>query len=444
MKRFGLSIKARLTLWYAALLIAICASAVWILGGISERAAYTYYSDTLRNAAVILMDEMEVEHGRLEIDDDLEDIPDVHASLFDLNGNLIYGRRWVEAEFEEQSVRSAHGGAHLWYIHDTRIEIEGLEGVWLRVYILADSDSGIHRSMMRGALWLLPLLSVIALAGGYALTRRAFRPVREMTELTASIADSGDLSARLESDGRNRDELQALADTFNGMLARLEKAFEHERQFTSDAAHELRTPLTAMRMQGEYALGRRTAAEKDEAIETMLQKNEEMHALVRELLLLARLDAGQVEMADCFDPAEMIGEIVQDMEIVAQEKSMTITCELQSCMLTGSRSMLARAVVNLMDNAIRYGREGGQIRVSLRADAACAHISVEDNGAGFDEEAKKHAFERFWRADASRSTPGTGIGLALVESAARAHGGSVTLQSEEGKGSRFDMTIPLK
>lgn len=444
MKRYGLSIKARITLWYAALLMAICVSAVWILAEISERAAFTYYSDTLRSAAVILMDEMEVEHGLLEIDDDLEDIPDVHAALFDLDGNLIYGRQWVEAEFQEASVRSAHSGSHLWYIHDTCIKIEGLEGVWLRVYILADADSGIQRMTMRRAMWLLPLLSAIALAGGYGLTKRAFRPVREMTELTASIAGGGDLSARLDVNARKGDELKALSDTLNDMLARLETAFEHERQFTADAAHELRTPLTAMRMQGEYALGRSDAQEKDEAIAAMLQKNEEMHALVRELLLLARLDTGQVEMSDCFDPAEMIAEIAQDMEMVAQEKGIALTCELQPLSLLGNRAMLARAVVNLLDNAIRYGREDGWVRVSLREEEGCACIRVEDNGMGFDEEAQKHAFERFWRADASRSTPGTGIGLSLVEAAVRAHGGGVSLQSEAGNGCRFEIRIPIK
>lgn len=444
-QRLSLSIKARITLWYAALLIAICAFAVAILVGVSEHAIDVYSRDTLRSAAVVLMDEMEVEHGMLEIDSDLEDVPNVYASLFDDEGSLIYGRRRVNLPFEHDEVRQTQWANHSWYVYDLRLDIPETSGIWLRLYMSSDVSAGVYDAIIHYSVWLLPLLGLVALAGGHLITARAFRPVKEMTRLASSIAGGGDLSARVATDGRRGDdELQSLSATLNAMLARLEEAFEHERRFTSDAAHELRTPLNAMRIQGEYALSRTDMEEKDEAVARMLEKNEEMQALVGHLLMIARMDAGQLPLDDACDLAQMIDQIVQDLQPVAEEKGIRLETELEPCSVKGNRAMLARAIINLTDNAIRYGREGGFVRLGLRTDENGAEISVEDDGCGIAQSDLPHVFDRFWRADRARASSGTGVGLSIVRAVAKAHGGEATAESKEGKGSRFALRLPRK
>ena len=228
------------------------------------------------------------------------------------------------------------------------------------------------------------------------------------------------------------------------MLTRLEQAFEHERRFAADAAHELRTPLNAMRQQGEYALSRSDVQEKDEAIERMLEKNGEMHALVSQLLLIARMEAGQLAREDRCDLAAILEDVAQDLQPVAEEKNISLRAETQPCEAMCSRPMLTRAVVNLVDNAVRYGREGGNICLNLEKCGKEAVITVADDGPGLTEEQAAHVFDRFWRADSARSSSGTGVGLSIVRAIARAHGGEALVESRPGEGCRFTVRIPLE
>lgn len=441
-----LSIKARITLWYAALIVFICGAALFSLMAIAGHAQDSRCKETLENATVIIMDEMEIEHGVMEIDSDIDDVPGVYAALFDMQGELIYGRSRAELPFEEGVIRRAQEGDHSYMVRDTLLSVPGTEPVWLRVYMTADLPIHMAWSVVRNGFWLLPLLAAVALWGGYQITAQAFKPVGAMSKLAASIADGGDLSVRVGSvdDKKNRDELHALSQTFDKMLERLQGAFERERQFTSDVAHELRTPLNSMQMQGEYALSCGDIEEKDEAVARILEKNEEMRTLVAQLLMIARLDAGQIALDEQVALAPVIMEIAEDLSPVAQEKDIQIETSLAEVMIGGNRAMLTRAVINLVDNAIRYGREGGKVWITLGQEQDAAVITVEDNGCGMDETALEHVFDRFWRADSARSTAGTGIGLAIAKAAVKAHGGEISVVSTLGEGSCFTIRLPIK
>ena len=197
-----------------------------------------------------------------------------------------------------------------------------------------------------------------------------------------------------------------------------------------------------MRTQGEYALTREKPEEKDEAIVRMLEKNEEMRLLVDQLLLMARMESGQTHMEDHVDLAALMQDVAQEMEIVAQERNIRMETSLQALSVRGNRAMLTRAVINLVDNAIRYGCAGGFVRMELTREGNEAIIRVTDDGEGLSEDALKHVFDRFWRGDSARATQGTGIGLAIVAAAARAHGGEAQAQSAPGKGSCFIIRLP--
>lgn len=445
MKR-ALSIKMRITVWYASLMVVVCVFAFVMLRMVSERAADRYCKETLLSATTVIMDELDLDEGQFEIDADIDDVPGVYASLFELDGELLYGRMRVELPFEEGIVREAREDGYSWYVYDELLDLPDGGNAWLRVYMSANVSESVFRSVMTSGAWMLPLLTILALMGGYALTVRAFRPVREMGMLAGSIAGGNDLSRRISLEGKGGDELHALAGTLNEMLGRLEAAFLRESRFASDAAHELRTPLNAMRTQGEYALNTENPEEKDEAVARMLEKNEEMCAMIDQLLAIARMDAGEMAMEDIIDLADVMERIREDMEIIAAEKEMRLTALYTPCCIRGNRAMLARAVVNLLDNAIRYGRVGGEVKLSLDKKENRAVIAVEDDGPGLSREQQTHVFERFWRADDSRSAEcagGTGIGLAIVQSAAHAHGGEAQVSGEAGKGCRFTIGLPL-
>lgn len=438
-----LSIKGRITLWYALLLLVICTLAVWTLMTAGQRAAERYCRDTLENAAVIIQDELEIEHGLLEIDHDIDEIPDVYAALFHDDGSLIYGRARVDAPFAPQEMRNVREDGRSWYIYDVHLSVPQWESVWLRLHMSSDELAGMHQAVRRLSLWLLPLLALLALAGGYAITARAFRPVRHMSEVAASIAQGEDLSRRIDVSASD-DELGSLGHTLNGMLQRLEHAFRREQQFTSDAAHELRTPLNAITTQAEYALSQPELSAKDESLEQILHTVHGMSSLVRQLLALSRLESGQMERSDQFDLAQMLCEAAEEMQPVAMERGASITVCAQPCAMEANHSMLMRAVINLLDNAIRYGKENGRIEICLHQTADEVQITVGDDGPGLAEHELAQVFTRFWRADASRSSRGTGIGLALVQSVAKAHGGSAQAQSAPGEGCAFTLRIPLK
>lgn len=441
-----LSIKMRLTLWYAALIVLMCIFALYVFSALSHRARLDHAERTLRSSTVIILDEMETEHGVIEIDADIDDVPNVYAALFDMDGGLVYGRRRVELPFEDGVMREVESDNHSWMIFDTLVNVPGHAPLWLRLHMSADLLTNVGYAIGQQGMWVLLLLGLLALLGGYVLSRRAFSPVRDMTRTAASIVDGHALAdsrglSRYESGG---DELHALASTLEDMLKRLEVSFDRERQFTSDAAHELRTPLNALRVQGEYALSCSDADEKNEAVARMLDKTEEMRQLIDQLLIIARSDAGQMPLADEIPLHKLLNEIAQDMVPVAHERGMRIHTALETVSVRGNCALLTRATVNLVDNAIRYGRMNGDIWISLTREDGHAVIQVRDNGEGIQEEALEHVFERFWRGDQARTTPGTGIGLALVLSAAKAHGGNASAVSRPGEGSCFRISIPAE
>ena len=439
-----LSIKVKITLWYAFLLLSICALSLWLLFSAAQRAVSRYCEDTLLSASVVIQDELEVEHGYLEIDDDIDDVPNVYAALFEPDGRLIYGRTWVDAPFEENSVRAVEGRENSWYIYDVRLSVPEWENVWLRLHMSANELTGMRQAAWHYGLWLLPLLTLIAVAGGHFITARAFRPVGRMSRVASSIINAQDLSARIAVDAEaDGDELHHLSLTLNGMLERLEHAFRREQQFTSDAAHELRTPLNAIITQGEYALSRTDDEEKNASIAEMLHRAGDMNAMVHQLLMLARLEAGQMDKSDLCDLAQLLAGLAEDMRPLAEERGMTLETALDECTLSVNRSMLTRAVLNLLDNAIRYGRENGHIALALSTEENEVLISVTDDGGSLSKDELEQAFVRFWRADASRATHGTGIGLSLVRSIAGAHGGSVQAESRPGVMTRFTIRLPM-
>jgi heavy metal sensor kinase len=307
------------------------------------------------------------------------------------------------------------------------------------------------QTALSGLLLAGPVALLVAAAGGYWLATRALRPVRLITR-TAQEMSEIDLSRRLNL--QSRDELGELAATFDHMLGRLEAAFARQRQFTADASHELRTPLTIVNLEVSNALAvERTPAEYQRALEVIQEENQAMSRLVADLLTLARADAGHGLASQAkLDMSDVTLEAVERLEPLARQCGVRLTlAESPEVMFMGDRTALTQALVNLVENGVKYtAGVGTAVTVAVRrVDAegsAWAVASVSDDGPGIDAEHLPRLFDRFYRADPARETDvgreGSGLGLAIAQWAVRAHGGEVRVRSEIGAGSVFELWLP--
>ncbi|HET9532637.1 MAG TPA: heavy metal sensor histidine kinase [Blastocatellia bacterium] len=292
----------------------------------------------------------------------------------------------------------------------------------------------------------LPLIIAVAIAGGYALTRRALKPVDRIRQSAEQIT-SRNLNERLPV-ARTGDELERLSVSLNHMIARLDEAFEHTRRFTADASHELRTPLTVLRGELEVLAQKHSlSADVRETVGSALEEVERLSKIVESLLTMSRLDAGEARMELAkVNLAELVTTTAEQMRLLADDKNISLSCVSgKRIEVEGDPVRLKQVVVNLLDNAIKYTPERGQVNVAVSADNGSAVLEVSDTGTGIPAESLHHVFERFYRVDKARSRQmgGTGLGLAIVKSICNAHGGSISVKSVEGKGSSFRVELPL-
>lgn len=442
-----LSIKTRVTLLctFLTAAISILALNVLIFGVQQIQKDYDYRS--MISTAELAEDEIRYERGTLKIDRNLDDLPGVRVTLYSPDGDLIYGRRWLDLPFQEGVLRNGEGlGGNTWLVYDTLLQFETGEDIWLRCQIDADDISDIQSDSARLALILIPILVIAAGIGGYGVARHAFRPVARIARTAESIADGSDLKKRIALNGA-RDELYTLANTFDAMLERLDRSFERERQFTADVSHELRTPLTSILTQSEFGLSE-SAGDEDrrEALEIIHKKSSAMSNLVRRLLLLARMDAGQTPLIpEDVDLGEMAEIAAETFCIAAQVRGISIRVDTTPpLVVTADQTMLMQAILNLIDNAVRYCNENGLVHVITGVSGKAAFIAVEDNGPGIPESELPRIFDRFHQVDSSRHSEGAGLGLSLTRRIAQLHGGEVRVESTVGVGTRFTLMIPLK
>jgi heavy metal sensor kinase len=291
---------------------------------------------------------------------------------------------------------------------------------------------------------LIPLGVGLAALGGAIIARAALRPVDEMVS-TARRITAEDLSRRVERRGGG-DELDRLAETLNGMLARLEDAFGQTRRFAADAAHELRTPLTVLRGGIEVALRmERSPDEYRRVLASSLEEVERLIRLAEDLLLLSRSLAGpEVGRA----PVELEPLVLEVFEVGARlGRTAGVAVRVDATTPTavaGDAAALRRALLNLVENAVKYTPPGGKVEIALGRTDGMAEVTVADTGIGIEPDDLERIFEPFRRLDAARArdTGGAGLGLAIARSIVIAHGGLVTVESRPGSGSRFTVRLP--
>ncbi len=297
----------------------------------------------------------------------------------------------------------------------------------------------------RSLLTMIPLAMLLAAGGGLFLTSRALRPIRAATEAASKIGAS-DLSERLPVSGK--DEFARLAQTLNGMLARLEAAFERQRRFVADASHELRTPLTVIKANTSLALAdpalapdaRETLSEIDSAADRTTR-------IVQDLLLLARSEAGQLPVKkETVALKGLLDELGREAPRLRTGAPPVRVDAPASLTLDVDPHQLRRMLTNLLDNALRHTPASGEVTLSASQSGKSVTLAVSDTGAGIAPEHLPHLGERFYRADASRARTGggTGLGLAIARSIAEAHGGTLTIASTPGAGTTVQVVLPVE
>ena len=417
--------------------------------------------------------------------------PGMTVQVLTLSGQVMFqseNLRDRAVPIDRESVQQAANGT-------ATFSTVAVEGIPVRIYyaplepqILDGSLTGVIqitrtlRDVEITLTWLrLVLMSIgaislfVATAAGYLLARAALTPIGRLTRDARAIGETRDFGRRVavpRTIRAGRDEVTRLAVTFNQMLAQLQAAYDEQehtlasqRRFVADASHELRTPLATIRTNLELlqrAGDDLPAADREEAMADALAEIQRLSRLVGDLLTLARVDSGlRLERRDEIQVDRLVRDVYRQARLMAMPREHTVIADpIQEATVLGDGDYLKELLLILVDNAIQYTPDGGEIRLGARRQAgpfSSGHpdaggdevvISVSDNGMGIDVEDLSHLFERFYRADSARhrdtgTSGGTGLGLSIAQWIAEEHHGRIDVTSEPGRGSTFTVRLPL-
>ncbi len=476
MKR--LSIKMKIMIWFTAAMIVMVFGTTVVNFSISREVLDQTIQERLINTVAANAQEIEYynspkgekeptdfflsyKEGTLEIDDDFLDYNEgIYTALVDSENNLLYGEMPAQLEEDEAfsftSVGTIKYKGEKFYIYEKQLTGDDLQGLWLRGFVSENETTNVLYKMVRLSLWLIPLIGVLSLLGGFVITRRSFLPIESINSAARQIAESGDLSKRIDiftdngglcgSTKKAKDEIQNLACTFNDMFSKLEDAFNAEKQFTSDASHELRTPLSVIKANCEYALDFASSDEEfKEALEIIHRQSNRAASLLSQLLFFARLDQRKtsIKLEDT-DLSLLVQSLCDDRRILLSQRPVLNTDIQPEIHTMADKDLITRLVNNLIDNAVKYIGNGDTIKVSLCQNETSVVLSVSDNGIGISPENIPKIWDRFYMEDQSRSQTSEnsfGLGLSMVAEIAHLHGGHMEVESVPGKGSRFTLIL---
>lgn len=446
-----LSIKMKVTIWYTVFVAIVALFALGVVALYAGRMIWSEQEKELREEVAEFAEELEVsgsgyvtEEGRFYDDD-------IVFSLYNESGALLDGN--VPASFPENTtlkngvVQTISSGEQEWLTYDIAVDYGGDHMVWVR----GITYMGLAMTMSGGLLIvsciLIPVLVVLAAAGGFIITKRAFKPVEDIQRTAAEIAGSKDLARRVPTEEASG-EIRELAETFNGMLGTLESTLEDEKRFTADVSHELRTPVSVIMAQGEYAmLEDSTEEERKEALEIIVGQAKKMSAMIAQLLEMARREksagpAGREKV----DLGEIVNLAAEELKDLSGEKRITITSDSeQELYVWGEQTAFTRIFMNLVTNAVQYGKKGGHVWLKAWKEGEEVLCSVRDDGIGIGPEELPHIFRRFYREDKSRTGRAeahAGLGLSMVKHLTENFGGTIQVYSQKEKGTTFVLHFP--
>ena len=463
-----LSVRSRLTLFYSAALSVMLAGFGILFYHALGLFMVRSITNELEDQVAFLHSHMRVENGGVELafnPDNREEAYFVHvATRFYEVFELPSGKLLVQSEeLELLGVRpmpddaralAAKPGLSDEQFPNQRLRFDssivpgtdGSTSFLVRVGIPLDPADAARREFLHTLLLLVPIGIALAALAGWQMARRALRPMANLATAARKI-DVHKLSERLPVRGTG-DEVDDVAKAFNETLGRLENSVERMKQFTASISHELRTPLTTLRGEAEVALlEARSADEYKRVLSSQLEEFDKLTHMINQLLVLARAEAGEIQWADqAVDLSALALSLSEQMEPVATAKNVRLNSHVQAGVFVhGDANWIEHAILNLFDNAIKFTAGGGEVDVTLSSQNGDAVLRVQDTGVGISADALPHVFDRFFRAEPSRSksVDGVGLGLALAKWIVEKHRGHIEVQSQIGKGSSFTIRIPL-
>lgn len=463
MKR--LSLKLKLTLLYSFFMILVTGSSIAILFSLTSHEILASVQNQLRTQVQKSIDDIEEDDGSLEIDSDFFSLEDnIYLSIYDSSTLFLYGK--VPQGFDKQpdfidgELQTFREGRQMWYVFDLYFIIEDYGPVYIRGITSASQAENEFRITMRFAVILMPMLVLFTAIIGYRLVRRTLKPVRKLTETVQGIQKDGDLSRRIgisEVSPKDQDEIYRLASTFDQMLEKLEESFLREKQFTSDVSHELRTPISVILAQCNTFLRNETLTDAQrEQVMLIERKARQMSGMVSQLLLLSRVDQGRQQLnKEYLNLSELTEMVVEEQQMLACEKNIRIHSDIEENISTwADETFYIRMLINLISNAIYYGKDNGNVYIGLHRQTSETTASettipkiigtVRDDGIGIASEELPHIWERFYRADKSRTDGNhSGLGLSMVKWIIETHGGQIKAESAPGIGSTFTFYLPI-
>lgn len=435
-----LNIKTKLTLWYTFFMVVLVGG---ILGILVEFTDMTLLTNQKSQLVEVVEDVIEdIEEG-----DDFDNFDDgVYILLYNENGEYLSGSLPfnfpIEYPFKLGQVQEIKEKDRGFYIYDKKIVTEGGEKIWIRGVFSDIQINQLTQTIVTGAFLILPILVILSTVIGYFITKKAFLPVKKIQETAQNITESNELSLRIGLP-KGRDEITKLANTIDEMLERLDKSFQKEKQFTSDASHELRTPVTVILAESEYILKHgEDMEEARESMEIINRQAEKISGLINQLLFFSRADRGDLKLKlEIVNIVKTIEELKNDNSIEAEKKNIAITYEnnLKNYEYIVDKIMFIRAIQNIIQNAINYGKENGKIEIESFEKSEYFAIKVKDDGIGIAEENLQKIWDRFYQVDESRTTKSMGLGLSMVKLIVEKHEGYVEVESELGKGTVFTL-----
>lgn len=448
----SISWKIKVTIWYTSFVILITAFSMLLISRYAEQTFNINHEEELKESLEVFIDELDIEDGEIDPGDDGFYEDDIVFSIYDENGKLVDGH--VPKYFPQDTMlknrtsQIIEAEGRQWRTFDAHIGNEENGYYWIRGIMYTTRAAAMEKTMLIIELAVLPLLVLLAAIGGYFITKRAFSPVEQMRKTAERIANGGEISERVP-EWKASGEMQRLAKTFNGMLDTIEATLEEEKQFTADASHELRTPIAVVIAQSEYGMmDDATEEEKQEALEVILEQGNKMSVLVSQLLMMSRSEnAGRTALYEKVNITRVLEAVAGELREKALGRQIEIRTNLQPDLFVYAEQMgLTRIFVNLIENAIQYGKDGGFIQVELKGEEKEIVCTVADNGIGIKPEHLPNIFKRFYRADKVR-TAGTevhaGLGLSMVQILMKNYGGNIEVKSTFGEGTIFTLHFPL-
>ena len=443
------SLATQLTVWYSvfALLLLLAATGYlsWALLANLDEEDDQYLLERVARVREVLdksrLDSAALK-GEVESRTDTNRLLPIFVRVIDNAGNVVAeseGMRSfpVAASETGEEVESADGRSY-------RVIARRADGFVIQAALDRTREELMISRYIRNVWWVLAVAVLLCAVGGYRIATRCIGPIREIIENFGTIG-AATLNRRLESTGKAA-EISALTVTFNAMLDRLEESFTRLSQFSADIAHELRTPVNNMRGEMEVALGKvRTADQYRDVLGSSLEECQRLSRIIDSLLFLARAENPEMQIRrESLNVGVELRTVIEFYDAAATESGITLTIDSSQTLEADlDRTLLQRAVSNLVANAISYTPAGGQVKVTAVREGTSVRVEVSDTGRGISQIHLPHVLDRLYRVDGARTTGsgGVGLGLAIVKSIAGLHGGTVNVCSEEGRGTQVVLVL---